>query len=250
MEAAWWLNDRMAEWLGEKGAADLLSQSLDNNVTSEMGLALLDVADAIRPHPEVVALLERVDGDDGFLDALPAVPGGREARDAIVGWLERYGMRCVGEIDVTRPRWAERPSTLIPLILGNVRSFAPGAGKQRFEAGLREVRDQEADLLERLRALPDGQAKAEETRAMIARVRTFAGYREFPKYHLVSRYFVYKRALLAEAERLVRAGALDQVEDAFCLSLDELKEVSRTRRVDRALIRERQDAFRWYRTLT
>ena len=39
---------------------------------------------------------------------------------------------------------------------------------------------------------------------MIDRVRTFIGYREYPKYGMVSRYFVYKQALLEEAERLVR----------------------------------------------
>jgi pyruvate,water dikinase len=57
IEAAWWLNDRLHEWLGETNAADTLTQSVPNNVTSEMGLALLDVADAIRPHAEVVAFL-------------------------------------------------------------------------------------------------------------------------------------------------------------------------------------------------
>ena len=31
---------------------------------------------------------------------------------------------------------------------------------------------------------------------MIDRVRTFIGYREYPKYGMVSRYFVYKQALL------------------------------------------------------
>ena len=36
---------------------------------------------------------------------------------------------------------------------------------------------------------------------MIDRVRTFIGYREYPKYGMVSRYFVYKQALLEEAER-------------------------------------------------
>src|SRR6266581_470740 len=55
MEATWWLNEQLQEWLGEKNAADTLTQSVPHNVTSEMGLALLDVADVIRPHPEVVA---------------------------------------------------------------------------------------------------------------------------------------------------------------------------------------------------
>ncbi|MGH2604363.1 MAG: phosphoenolpyruvate synthase, partial [Dehalococcoidia bacterium] len=60
MEATWWLNDQMQAWLGEKNAADTLTQSVPHNVTSEMGLALLEVADVIRPHPDVVAFLQRV----------------------------------------------------------------------------------------------------------------------------------------------------------------------------------------------
>src|SRR4051794_36103237 len=125
MEAAWWLNDHLLEWLGEKNAADTLTQSVPHNVTSEMGLALLDVADAIRPHPEVVAFLQQVEDGD-VLDQLAGLAGGREARDAIEAWLDEYGMRCVGEIDITRPRWRERPSTLVPVILGNVKNFEPG----------------------------------------------------------------------------------------------------------------------------
>ena len=57
MEATWWLNEQLETWLGEKNVADTLTQSVPNNVTSEMGLALLDVADVIRPHPDVVAFL-------------------------------------------------------------------------------------------------------------------------------------------------------------------------------------------------
>ena len=62
MEATWWLNDRLEQWLGEPNAADTLTQSVPHNVTSEMGLALLDVADVIRPYPQVVALSGRCRG--------------------------------------------------------------------------------------------------------------------------------------------------------------------------------------------
>nr|WP_296069510.1 rifamycin-inactivating phosphotransferase [uncultured Actinoplanes sp.] len=249
MEATWWLNERMEAWLGEKNAADTLTQSVPHNVTSEMGLALLDVADAIRPHPEVVAFLRGV-RDDGFLDRLPGLAGGREARDAIEGWLGRYGMRCVGEIDITRPRWSERPSTLVPLILGNVRNFGPGESRRRFEQGRREARQKEQELLERLRELPDGETKAGQTKRMIDRVRTFIGYREYPKYGMVSRYFVYKRALLAEAGRLVQARVLRDEEDIYYLTFDELHDVVRTNRVDDRLVERRKDAFASYQALT
>ena len=250
MDATQWLNEQLQTWLGEKNAADTLTQSVPHNVTSEMGLALLDVADVIRRHPEVVAFLQHVKDED-FLDELPSLAGGREAGDAIRAFLDTYGMRCVGEIDITRPRWSERPTTLLPVILGNIENFQPGAGERRFEQGRHEAWEKEQELLTRLRALPDGERKADETKQMIDRVRTFIGYREYPKYGIISRYLVYKRALMEEAERLVQAHLLSGQEDIFYLTFQELHEIARTNRVgDDELIRHRQEAFLSYRALT
>jgi pyruvate,water dikinase len=249
MQTTWWLNERLQDWLGEKNAADTLTQSVPHNITSEMGLALLDVADVIRPHPDVVAFLQHVE-DESFLDELPTLEGGQEARDAIRAYLDRYGMRCVGEIDITRPRWSERPTALLPMILTNIKNFEPGAGERRFEQGRQEARKKEQELLERLRALPDGERKAEQAKRLIDRVRTYIGYREYPKYGMVSRYFVYKPALLDEAERLVRAGVLGEKEDIFFLRFAELQEVVHTNQVDDELIRRRKEAFRSYQALT
>ena len=249
MQTTWWLNERLQDWLGEKNAADTLTQSVPHNITSEMGLALLDVADVIRPHPDVVAFLQHVE-DESFLDELPTLEGGQEARDAIRAYLDRYGMRCVGEIDITRPRWSERPTALLPMILTNIKNFEPGAGERRFEQGRQEARKKEQELLERLRALPDGERKAEQAKRLIDRVRTYIGYREYPKYGMVSRYFVYKPALLDEAERLVRAGVLGEKEDIFFLRFAELQEVVHTNQVDGELIRRRKEAFRSYQALT
>ncbi|WP_030739897.1 rifamycin-inactivating phosphotransferase [Streptomyces sp. NRRL F-5135] len=252
MEATWWLNDKLHEWLGEKNAADTLTLSAPDNVTSEMGLALLDVADVIRPRPEVVAFLRGVEytEDAAFLDELAKLAGGTEARDAIVAYLDRYGMRCVGEIDITRPRWRERPTTLVPLILDNVRNFQSGAAERRFEQGRQKARKKEQDVLSRLRALPDGGRKADEAKRMIDRVRTFIGYREYPKYGIISRYFVYKQALLEEAERLVRANVLPEKEDIFYLTFQELHDVVRSNQADDRLIQRRKEEFRSYHALT
>jgi rifampicin phosphotransferase len=249
MQASWRLNEQLETWLGEKNAVDTLTQSVPGNVTSEMGLALLDVADVIRPHPEVVAFLEQV-SDEDFLDELPPLAGGGEARAAIVSFLNQYGMRCVGEIDITRPRWSERPASLLPVLLGNVRNFEPGAGRRLFDEGLRKARAKEQDVLTRLRTLPDGELKAAEAKRLIDRIRTFSGYREYPKYGMVSRYFAYKQALLAEADRLVQAGLLRDREDIFFLTFAEFHEAVRTNRVDDRLIAGRKDAFRSYQALT
>ena len=157
----------MNEWLGEKNAADTLSQSVPNNITSEMGLALLDVADMIRPYPEVIDYLRQVK-DDNFLNELVQFDGGRETRDAINAFLEKYGMRCSGEIDITKTRWSEKPSILVPMILSNIKNFEPGAASRKFEQGRQEALKKEQELLDHLTQMPDGEEKAEETKQMIA----------------------------------------------------------------------------------
>ena len=249
MDASRWLNDHLRLWLGERNAADALTQSVPHNVTSQMGLALLDVADAVRPYPGVVDFLRHVE-DEAFLDDLETMAGGRAARDAIRSYLDRYGMRCVGEIDITRPRWSERPTTLVPLILANVRDFPPGAAARRFEQGRRKASEKEQEMLARLRELPDGARKAEDTRQMIDRVRMLIGYREYPKYGMVSRYYIYKQALLEEANRLVRSAVLREKDDIYYLTLQELDGVVRTQQVDHDLISQRRAAFRSYQGLT
>jgi phosphoenolpyruvate synthase/pyruvate phosphate dikinase len=138
----------------------------------------------------------------------------------------------------------------VPMILGNIKNFELGESRRRFEQGRQEAWKKEQELLERLRALPDGERKAEEAKRMIDRVRTFIGYREYPKSGMVSRYFVYKQALLEEAERLVQAQVLREKEDIFYLTFQELHDVVRTNRVDDQLIGRGKDAFRSYQALT
>src|SRR5579885_1995600 len=249
MDAASWINENMKKWLGEQNVADTLAQSVPNNITAEMGLALLDVADAIRPYPEVIEFLQQ-GKDEHFLDELVKFDGGQESRDAICAFLNRYGMRGVGEIYITKTRWSEKPATLIPMILSNIRNFESGASKQKFEQGRQEALKKEQELLERLQQLPDGEQKARETKRMIDLMRNFSGYREYPKYDIVSRYFVYKQALLKEAERLVQANVLREKEDIYYLTFEELREVVRTKKLDYQIISKRKDEYRFYEKLT
>ncbi|SDL97046.1 phosphoenolpyruvate synthase [Sediminibacillus halophilus] len=249
MNASAWLNEKMNEWLGEKSVADTLSLSVPNNVTSEMGLELMDVADVIRPYPEIIHYLQDVE-DDNFLDELVTFKGGQEVRDAINVYLDKYGMRCPGEIDLTRTRWSEKPSILIPMILSNIRNFEPGAGARKFEQGRQLALKKEKELLDRLRQLPDGERKAEETKRMTRLLRCFIGYREYPKYGMVSRYFVYKQALWKEAEKLVSANIIQNKEDIFYLCFEELREAATTRHLDHQLIVQRRKEYQRNKKLT
>jgi pyruvate,water dikinase len=85
---------------------------------------------------------------------------------------------------------------------------------------------------------------------MIDLVRNFIGYREYPKYDIVSRYFMYKQALLQEAERLVQANVLNEKEDIYYLTFEELQEAIRTNKPDYQVIDKRKAEYSSYEKLT
>jgi pyruvate,water dikinase len=188
--------------------------------------------------------------DNNFLNDMEQYNGGKEAKSAVNAFLCQYGMRCSGEIDITRPRWSEKPAILLPLITSNIKNFKPGESKRKFDQGLRQSLQKEKELLERLSALPGGEQKVKETRRMIGLLRNFAGYREYPKYHMISRYFIYKTALLKEGEQLVQDGVLSGIEDLYFLSLEELKEVIKTQKANQPLISQRKETFKIFEKLT
>jgi phosphoenolpyruvate synthase/pyruvate phosphate dikinase len=249
IDASTWLNENMMKWLGEKNAADTLSQSAPNNITSEMGRELLDVADVIRPYPKVINYLQQVK-DDNFLDELVKFDDGQETRDAIYAYLSKYGMRCAGEIDITKTRWSEKPLTLVPMILSNIKNHEPDAGDQKFEQGRQEALKKEQELLDRLKQLTDGEQKARETKQVISLLRNFIGYREYPKYGIVSRYFIYKQTLMKEAGQLLQASVIHERDDVYYLTFEEFREVVRTHKLDYQIISKRKDEHKLYEKLT
>lgn len=249
MNASEWINEKMEEWLGEKNVVNVLSQSVSNNITSKMGLDLLDVADMIRPYPEVIDYLQRVKNED-FLNELPKFNGGKVIQETINNYLNKYGMRCGGEIDITKTRWSEKPTILIPMILSNIKNFEPNASKEKFEKGREEAFEKEQELLEKLERLPDGKKKAKETKYMISIVRSFIGYREYPKYAMINRYFIYKQALMKEAKRLVQESIIEKKEDIYYLTFEEFREVIVKNKLNYEIIKARKVQCKLYEKLT
>ncbi|MFD0886282.1 rifamycin-inactivating phosphotransferase, partial [Streptosporangium algeriense] len=244
-----WVNKHMETWLGEKNAADAIARSADHNVVAAMGLDLLDVADTVREHPDIVRYLETA-GRDTFFSGLARLPGGAAVGDAIRGYLDAYGMHCAGDIDLTRTRWSEDPTLLVPLILSNIRNFPPGERRRKAERGRTEAERTMNDLLARLRALPGGAGKARKAARKMSLIRHFIGYREYSKHALLLRYEVYKRALMEEAAGLVARGVVKEPEDVYFLSIEEFRKAVRTGELDYAIVTERREEHETYRRLT
>lgn len=141
--------------------------------------------------------------------------------------MRLYGMRCPGEIDVTRPRWREDASTLLPAIDSHIRSVQPGEHREKFAQGAREAEAAARDLVARLRAQPFGWFKAKLMTRLLTVFRNMMGLREHPKYALMQQFGHIREALLEEARQLVYAGVLRREDDVFYFTLAELLELTR-----------------------
>jgi len=244
------LNKKVEKLLGDKNTADVLTKSLDHNVTTEMGLALCDVADTVRKYPRILEYISQNPGDEKFFEEMERLPGGKETSEAFRLFLNKYGMRCPGEIDITRERFEEKPTQLIPMLLNNIRVLKPGEHRIRFQTGKLEAKDKEEEIIRRLMSLPGGSKKAKKIGKSISLLRNFIGCREDPKYYIVQRYQVYKKALMKEAHKLAEKGIIKNAEDIFYLYFDELRDVVRTNKLDYSIIEERKENYAHYEKLT
>lgn len=244
-----WINKNIEKWLGEKNVADILAQSVSNNVTSEMGLELLDVADVVRQYPEVIEYFQNP-REETFFEDLVSLEGGLAVSDSIKAFLKKYGMRCSAEIDITRTRWNENPTILIPAILSNIKVFAPNAHSVKFEQGLREAKKKEQEILSRLQKLPGGKGKAKKTKKVISVLRNYVGYREFNKYTLIWYEWIIKEAFMKEADILVHKNIIQNREDIYYLTFDELKDVIKTNQLDYNIITKRKEDYEIFEKLT
>ncbi|MBA4602158.1 phosphoenolpyruvate synthase [Thermoactinomyces sp. AMNI-1] len=211
---------KIKKWLGEEWNPSI-QKSPPGNITSEMGLMIGDLADAARPCPEVARYLEQAE-DRTFYEGLNQVEGGNTFRAELDRFMEKFGIRAPGEIDITRVRYKEAPTMLVPSILSHMRSNAPQEHRKKFKQGEQEAREAIQSLLARVKATRGGARKAKKLARLIALYRNTVGIRELPKYIIIRYFSLYREAILEEAQTLYKEGMLRQKEDVFYLTLDEL----------------------------
>jgi rifampicin phosphotransferase len=241
----------MNRWLGDTNELQLLNKSLAGNVTSEMGLQIGDLADIVRKFPRLIAYLQ-IATDETFYQGLAKVQGGAEFQQEFDQFMDKYGMRCPGEIDLTNPRWRETPTMLIPSLLSHIRSVAPGEHRQKYKQGEKEAKLAEKKILERLRKTTFGRSKAKWMSRLMKTYRNVMGIRELPKYIIVRHLDIYKQAILEEGKTLVSQGVLQEEKDVYHFSLDEIRSLldgNFTGDVEE-LIQERTKRFEQYQKLT
>lgn len=206
--------------MGLADDAEAIVRGLHGNVTTEMDLAVGDLADIARKSPALVEHLRSHDARAALATAAQ-VPGGTEFMAAWDRFMARYGMRGPSEIDISRPSWADDPASLLQMVIVNL-SAEPGAHRAKHAALAQAGEVAAQRLVERASQGPWGRLRGRFIRRMARVARNVLPVREHPKYLLIQIRGLIRAEILEAAAQLQTQGVIDQVEDVWYLELSEL----------------------------
>ncbi|QDY89464.1 phosphoenolpyruvate synthase [Arthrobacter sp. UKPF54-2] len=229
------------------GALQQVLRGLPHNVTTEMDLALWELAEAIRADAGAAAVFAGAGSD---AEAVPELARRYQARElpavvqsGLAGFLGHYGHRAVAEIDLGVPRWSEDPAHILGVLANYLRLEDPGQAPDRQFR--KAAQDAEAQI-QRLAAAAGqrGRLRTALVRAALKRTRMFAGLRELPKYHIVEALAAVRAQLQAIGTELAAAGRITDADDIFFLDLVEAREALAGRPLHTVVEGRREDYAR------
>ena len=218
------LLNKISEQLSGSNQLSLeVSRGLPHNVTTEMDLELWQTASKIRSDPKTTLYLTSSDSQAlarEYLEGeLPVT-----AQSAVAGFLSKYGVRGLGEIDIGRKRWREDPTYIFDVLRGYLKikdaALAPDA---IFEKGVQIAGKASVELVSLARGSFAGRLKSWLVGWLVLRIRELAGLRETPKFHIIQMMAIIRQGLLASGQAFAQQAVIKQADDLFYLYLDELQ---------------------------
>ena len=213
------------------------------SVTTRQLEGLLEVAAAMR-RSDVGGFVHRITSDHARVDYWRAeLP--EETWNAIHAWLERYGHRGPWESDVAYPRYADDlrllAEALFPLVRAKEPSETAAQSRARRQAAAYQAWRDARDGL--------GWWSLRRLRGLVGQVKRLMGLREELRSSFIGWFRPQRQIVLELGRRLAETGRLNDPEDVWHLSLDELVRAfeDTSFRADVAVMRERSRRAAWRR---
>ncbi len=197
---------------------DAIGKGFEFEVVTQMNQQLGELADIAREHPAVIDGL----ADGASMASIEDEPGGEEFVTAFEAFLDEFGHRATGEIDLSRPRWHTNPTSLLRTIRSNVEHGSAGGHRTHLSELQRRAETAAARLESRADHGLFGSIRQTVVRRLIRTYRGGIQLREYPKQG-VSHLFATIHDVLSEAgEWLAAENVLDQPDDVWYLRKPEL----------------------------
>ncbi|MDT7786735.1 MAG: rifampicin phosphotransferase [Pseudonocardiales bacterium] len=200
------------------GELQTVLRGLPNNITTEMDMAMWDLAQEIRHDP--VALQQFQNG---------------ERLAALDRFLAKWGHRAVAEIDLGLPRWSDDPAHVIGVVRNYLRLDDDKAAPDAVFA--RGAAEAEA-MIETLARRAWGRGWF--VRFALRRTRLLAGLREYPKYLIITLFGALRKRIADLGTSLVEQGRIAQVDDVYFLNFEEMRSAEGDLR---SIVAERREVY-------
>ncbi|ACB84341.1 PEP/pyruvate-binding domain-containing protein [Natranaerobius thermophilus] len=187
---------------------DKVEQSVPNNVTTEMGMELLNIAKELGENGE------QPDADH---------PQIRE-------FLNKYGHRSSNEVDIGIPRWYEKPQYVVDLVQAYMDNKSYDDGISKFYQGMEEAQQVIGNITNRLRE-QGGHKDAKKVKKLLENYRKMFGVRELPKFYLTKAFSILREMLKDIGTELQQQGKLDDKLDIFFVNFHDLKSMENLKEI-------------------
>ena len=194
-------------------------RALPHNPTTEMDLALWELAKEARADPDIARMLDETPPErlaEGYRDgSLPP-----KLQTSLADFLRLYGHRGVAEIDLGLPRWSEDPTYILGVLANYLRLDDPEAAPDvQFARATREAEQMVGELTRR--AAREGRLRGVLVKFLLGRARALSGLREMPKFCIILLMARARELLWSVGAELAEARRLQSAGDIFFLSMPE-----------------------------
>jgi pyruvate,water dikinase len=196
-------------------AKRMLGVAIAGNPTTEMSVAIEELAEAARP---LAGTFLRETGTEPLLAELASMSPGRDWLARLEAFLERNGQRCPGEFDLAVPRWSEDPTLLLELVRAELREPAKEGVRERLA---RLAGERRAAIGRAVAAEPSWKRPWLRWAARLA--ERMLPLREAGKHHGLHSWQRVRSLGLELGARLAADGRLAQRDDVLFLEIGELE---------------------------
>lgn len=210
-----WLQRRFSDAHEDVNA---VSRGFPDELVTRINLGLGDLADVARDHPDVADALRA----GASFDEIESMEGSGAFRDVLEEYLEEFGHRATGEIDISRPRWREDPSGLLATVRANLEHEQAGEHREHLRQMEREATVAAERLEDRAARGLLGPIRKRVVRQLIRAYRGYIQTREYPKQGTAYLFTAWHEALHEAGEKLVAEGYLADPDDVWFVRKDEL----------------------------
>ena len=211
-----------------------LERGLVGNVVTDMNLSIGDLADELRRNPALLAQLKAGHG----LEAAK----GSEFLELCQAFLAEYGARGLSEIDASRPRWHEDPSSLLQMVIGMTAHEASGAHRKHYNELTRNSDMAAGEIPKHLKGWARG-LKRPLVKRLIKVARSLGALREHHKFLMIKVLAELKAVLVEISQTLAKKGVVNAPEDIWFLTISEVQQALQSSVPLHGIITKRREEF-------